>query len=210
VDRPATPNLVRASIGLSHLAIVALVVVVAVASTTTGTQTILPIGGYHGAEPVVRGLGLAIGVAGGLAVALVTRERLTRLGMTATALAATSVFAVVPLQVDQMSHLLSTYRSMSGDRAERSGAYWVPSIHGRVDVIDKLRDTIPANDSYVLYGNQLYEIWMHAWLLPRVASDDPGQADWVIFHYRDPEKSPIPVRSVRRVGEGTWLAKVNR
>jgi hypothetical protein len=64
----------------------------------------------------------------------------------------------------------------------------------------ELRQRIPGHDRYYLqtdYG--LVHFWTFTSLLPRIAVDDPKQADWVISYRADPKALGVPLESFHTI-----------
>jgi hypothetical protein len=188
----------------------AAIAVVAVLSVGVGAATILPVGSFHGAGAVVRAAGVLVGIAAGaLTLRTTPLQHVARL---AVVLATTSLAAALPLQLDQAGRLLQTYSSLSPDRSAASGGYQVPSAPGEAasGAFDRLRRIIPADETYVLYSDQGYALWVHSWLLPRVAVVRPAAAHWAIFQGKPHPVAGVRLGSLRRLGPETWIARVLR
>jgi len=70
----------------------------------------------------------------------------------------------------------------------------------RERVWDELRQTIPKRDRYYLQTNYgLVHFWTFTSLLPRIAVDDPGKADWVVSYRADPNALGVPLGPVRTI-----------
>lgn len=64
----------------------------------------------------------------------------------------------------------------------------------------ELRQRIPKHDRYYLqtdYG--LVHFWTFTSLLPRIAVDDPRQADWIISYRADPKALGVPLAAVHTI-----------
>lgn len=66
----------------------------------------------------------------------------------------------------------------------------------RERVWGELRQRIPSNDRYYLQTNYgLVHFWTFTSLLPRIAVDDPRQADWIVSYRADPKALGVPLAS---------------
>lgn len=201
--RRPRPTFVRVS-GL------ALLLAVAAVSASAGATAILWIGSFHGSGTQVRALGILVGFAAGIASWRYTKTRLSRSATVATAVAVASVCAVLPTEFDQTVQLLHTYVHMSASRAEASGGFNLPTAQGEEGSFDTLRRAIPNRDTYILYGNPLYGLWVHYWLLPRIAVTSPTEAKWAIVHGQNLRSVHVHLTQVRRIDKSTWVARVAR
>jgi hypothetical protein len=66
----------------------------------------------------------------------------------------------------------------------------------RERVWGELRRRMPKSDRYYLQTNYgLVHFWTFTSLLPRIAVDDPKQADWIISYRADPKELGVPLAS---------------
>ena len=64
----------------------------------------------------------------------------------------------------------------------------------------ELRQRIPKHDRYYLQTNYgLVHFWTFTSLLPRIAVDDPHQADWIISYRADPLALGVPLESLHTI-----------
>ena len=169
---------------------------------------------------------LAVSVEGKRAVALVLWQiialgaayagwRATRAELGSRALAivvAVAVFSGLTLLPDKaVRHLYYAEQDMrlSRYRAERA-----PMYYWQLDrrFFDGLRSWIRPDETYYVDAadeNLAFRYWAFTWLLPRVATDAPARADWVIGVGRDPRRLGVRVVELREVG-GNYAARVDR
>jgi hypothetical protein len=187
----------------------ALLVVAGVVASHASAHVIFPIGDWRGVGPLDVVAGCLLGGLGG-AWLLRHGGAVDAVPRVIAALAAASALAAVPAQVHQSLHLTGRYADVGDATAARIGGSQVPSARGRTEVFDRLRQAIPPGETYTLFGDWGFALWAHTWLLPRVDLGEPRDADWAIFHYRSPAKSRLELTNVRKVGPGTWIARIEK
>jgi hypothetical protein len=166
------------------------------------------------------GLGLAVLVAwqvvvvAAAAYALVLARRET--DSRAAALLAAGMLAaglvLYPLQLGRAAKGARDGHRIGDYAAERYGAA------GRgfsVKGVDRAKALIPAGATYYLdveprFGGPAFGFWARGWLLPRIAVSKPGDADWILAFYRDPDVLGVPVRDARGLAPGIKVAEVSR
>jgi hypothetical protein len=207
-DREVFKDLVSAAGPLGRVALPILLAFVAWWSVRTGIVHVMPIGDFHGPGRAVRATGILTGALGGLAIWTAAKKRYSMASAIVLTVATTSAFAAIPGQLDQGVDLIRQYSDMPSARAERSGAYQIPSVPGDVSGFDALSRALPPDARYVLYSDWQYKLWAHSWLLPRLAVASPATADWAIFHGTDWHQSGGHLRDVRRVDGRTWIGRL--
>ena len=113
-------------------------------------------------------------------------------------------------------HLWSTNRHRPGGPRDCLTMNFRACVNDRV--WGELRHEIPKGDRYYLQTNYgLVRFWTFTSLLPRIAVDDPHEADWIVSYRSDPKALGVPlgpVRTIRHVYENgasaILLARVKR